>query len=135
MMDLTFPSNLCTAIRFVETGGHPDPPNAIGAAGELGPLQITWSCWFDAVEHVPSIGGVYRDCQRLEYAEKIFVAYLDRYTLHGDTTETLARIWNGGPDGQNKQEATQPYWDKVSKALGVARDCQKDWGYGGPANQ
>lgn len=121
-MQLTFPSRLCDAIRQVETGGHPDPANAVGDGGRsIGPLQISRACWMDAVEHDSSIGGTYADCKNLDYAKKIFHAYLDRYTEYGDTAETLARIWNGGPRGYQKQ-ATEQYWRKVEAALQQERD-------------
>ena len=129
-MQMTFPSRLCTAIRLVETGGHPDPTNAIGSAGEIGPLQITEAAHTDALDHDPSIGGEYQDCRDLTYAKKIFWAYLDRYAEYGDTTEILARIWNGGPNGASK-ESTRVYWERVKRALDLARDCRVDQGFRG----
>lgn len=133
-MELTFPSRLCEAIRFVETGGHDDPANAVGAAGEIGPLQITHACWADAVEHNPSIGGKYEDCRHLAYSRQVFTAYLDRYAVFGDPAEVLARIWNGGPRGYT-DEKTHTYWGLVKKAMELVGDRHKDWGDGGQDNQ
>ena len=72
-----------------------------------GPLQIHYACWFDALEHDPSIGGHYRNCQDLGYALSIFRAYMDRYG-QGKTDRQKARIWNGGPKGHLK-DATLNY--------------------------
>ena len=123
-MQLTFPSKLCDAILQVETGGHPDPANAVGDGGRsIGPLQISLACWMDAVEHTPSIGGVYADCKDLDYAKKIFHSYLDRYAVFGDPLEVLARIWNGGPNGFKKR-ATENYWGRVEAAMQQKRDSE-----------
>ena len=130
-MQLTFPSKLCDAILQVETGGHPDPANAVGDGGRsIGPLQISLGCWMDAVEHDASIGGVYADCKDLDYAKKIFHSYLDRYAVFGDSLEVLARIWNGGPNGYRK-EATEPYWRAVKNLMDVAGNSRLDRESGG----
>jgi hypothetical protein len=83
----------------------------------LGPLQIWRSAWTDALQHDPSIGGSYEDCANIEYALKIFRAYMDRYCVPhriGDMPydEAAARIWNGGPRGHRKN-ATIAYWHAV----------------------
>jgi len=109
-------SDLVNAIQAVETGGHPDPPNALGDGGEaLGPLQIHRACWLDAVEHRPDIGGTYDDCRNLTYATQIFWSYMDRYAPD-DSHETMSRTWNGGPNGYSKA-ATHRYWKKVKLKL------------------
>ena len=125
MIQTRFPSDLCTAIRLVETGGHPDPANAVGAAGEIGPLQITEEAWIDAIENDPSIGGEYGHCRGLEYSQRIFVAYLDRYVEIDGPDEVLARTWNGGPYGASRA-STAPYWGRVKEALDLVRDSQMD---------
>lgn len=115
------PSNLDTkplldAIRAVETGGHPDPSNAVGDKGKaIGPYQIHRVYWQDAVEYDPSIGGVYEDCRNEQYARLIVIAYLSRYAPNWNA-ETIARIHNGGPKGHTKK-ATVKYWFKVRKIL------------------
>ena len=112
------PISLFDAIRQVETGGHPDPENAIGDGGKsIGPYQISLAYWMDANEHDHSIGGTYRDVRKREYAERIMMAYWDRYSPD-DHPETLARIHNGGPLGHEKK-ATDFYWAKVRAALGT----------------
>ncbi|MGA0867058.1 MAG: hypothetical protein ACO3QV_07060 [Candidatus Nanopelagicaceae bacterium] len=107
---------LLNAIRTVETGGHPDPANAVGDKGKaIGPYQIHRAYWQDAVEYDPSIGGTYADCKDHRYARRIVIAYLSRYCKKWDY-ETPARIHNGGPKGHTKT-ATVKYWNKVKNNL------------------
>jgi hypothetical protein len=105
-----------SASRTVETGGHPDPANAVGDKGKaIGPYQIHRAYWQDAVEYDPSIGGTYADCKDHRYARRIVIAYLSRYCKKWDY-ETPARIHNGGPKGHTKT-ATVKYWNKVKNNL------------------
>lgn len=107
---------LFDAIRMVETGGHPDPANAIGDGGlSLGPYQITEAYWKDAIQHRPEIGGRYEDVKKASYAERIMMAYWDRYSPD-DNAETLARIHNGGPRG-HRRSSTDAYWLRVRQAM------------------
>ena len=112
-------NNLITAIIAVESGGKDD---AIGDNGNaIGCLQIWKVCWIDAVEYDKTIGGVYEDCKKRDYAIKVFDAYMRRYAKGAWTSgnidaEKCSRIWNGGPKGYTK-ESTKPYWTKVSKQL------------------
>ena len=104
------------AIRQVETGGCKNPSEAVGDGGKaIGPFQIHQSYWADAVEHDPSIGGVYADCKNEAYARQIVIAYLSRYCKSW-SDENCARIHNGGPSG-GKRKATVKYWQKVQKHL------------------
>lgn len=104
------------AIRVTETGGEKDPANAVGDGGKaIGPFQIHYSYWKDAVEFDTSIGGKYSDCKDEAYARKIIVAYWTRYAPNW-SFETLARTHNGGPKG-SKKSSTLDYWSKVRKNL------------------
>ncbi len=126
-----YPSKLCAAIQVVETGGHPDPENAVGDGGRsIGPLQISRACWVDAVEYDPAIGGTYEDCKQLHYAQRIFWTYLDRWA-DSDDYETCARIWVGGPNGPRKA-STDVYWGRVKAALGLGEDPGLPSGGRGP---
>lgn len=107
---------LLDAIRSKESGGHPDPANAVGDGGKaIGPYQIWEAYWQDAVEHDPSIGGTYEDCRDAAYAERIILAYWSRYAPSYDH-ETLARIHNGGPKG-HRRRGTLGYWRDVQARL------------------
>jgi hypothetical protein len=104
------------AIRLTETGGERDPANAVGDGGRaIGPFQIHRGYWQDALEHDPSIGGVYADCKNEEYARRVVLAYMSRYCKVW-TDERVARIHNGGPAGW-KRESTLGYWSKVQRQL------------------
>jgi hypothetical protein len=107
--------DLVDAVHQVESSGR-TTGKIIGDNGKaIGPLQIHKVCWIDAVEYDKTIGGSYQDCHKLEYAKKIFNAYIKRYGK-GKTIEQKARIWNGGPSG-HKKSATIAYWNKVKKFI------------------
>lgn len=107
-------NQLIKAIHKVETNGRTG--KILGDNGKaLGPLQIHYSNWKDAVEFDNSIGGKYSDCQDLDYSIKIFKAYTTKYA-NGQTAEVKARVWNGGPIG-HKRSATKEYWAKVKANL------------------
>jgi len=89
----------------------------VGDGGKaIGPYQIWYSYWQDAVEYDPSIGGVYRDCMDKAYSERIVWAYWCRYAPKGATVQDLARIHNGGSRGY-KNPKTLKYWDRIKQAL------------------
>ena len=105
---------LLDAIATVESNHNPD---AVGDGGKaIGVFQIHQVYWQDAVQHDPSIGGVYEDCRDPAYARRIVIAYMDRYAPANASDETLARIHNGGPRG-HKKSATIKYWKKVKVHL------------------
>lgn len=87
----------------------------MGESGELGAYQITAAYWVDALQHDPTIGGEYTDVTNPEYAEKVMVAYWNRYAPN-HKLETLARIHNGGPNGYY-HTTTLPYWNLVREEL------------------
>lgn len=104
---------LLDAIREVESGGRTG--EIIGDEGRsLGPYQIQRPYWQDS-----GVPGRYGDVRSIPYAEKVMLAYWQRYCpdalARGDYA-TLARIHNGGPRG-HRNPATLRYWRKVSTAL------------------
>jgi hypothetical protein len=104
------------AIRAVETGGHPDPANAVGDSGAaLGPYQIHRSYWLDATERNPALRALgYQSVRDQATAEAVAIAYFTRYAPAWDL-RTVARIHNGGPRG-HKKAATVRYADRVEEA-------------------
>jgi len=115
---ITF-NDFINALNMVESSGKRTnvPPGDGGAA--IGSFQIHRACWQDAVQHDPSIGGKYSDCNNYDYSVKIVRAYLHRYGakfIKTDNWEALARIWNGGPAGY-KRTATLSYWRRVQSNL------------------
>ncbi|MGE3175779.1 MAG: hypothetical protein AB7O97_24360 [Planctomycetota bacterium] len=111
-------AHILDAIRQVESSGRLFPPDGDGGRA-IGPYQIHYAYWLDAVASEPSIGGDYQDCRDLVYAERVVAAYMRRWALaawtRGDA-ETIARVHNGGPRGA-RIEATRPYWDRVRRHL------------------
>lgn len=104
---------LLDAIRQVESGGKTG--RIVGDDGRsLGPYQIQKPYWQDS-----GVPGKYRDVERADYAERVMLAYWQRYcskALARGKWATLARIHNGGPNGHRKR-ATLTYWAKVKQAL------------------
>ena len=101
---------LFDAIRAVESGGPGD--NDGGRA--LGPYQIHRAYWQDS-----GVPGRYEECARPEYAERVMLAYWQRYAaeaLEREDLEVLARVHNGGPRGWRK-ETTVAYWRRVQARL------------------
>lgn len=107
------------AIRHVESGGRPNPPDGDGGLA-IGPYQIHRVYWEDAVTHVPELRTRgYQACRERAYAERVIDAYMRRWVpdawRHGEA-ETIARVHNGGPQGAAKA-STDRYWRKVHARL------------------
>jgi hypothetical protein len=107
-------NQLIKAIQTVESSNKRGKIVGDGGAA-IGPLQIHYGNWKDAVEYNKEIGGTYLDCYKLEYSKKIFLAYINKYAKNG-SAEKKARIWNGGPAGASKPK-TKDYWSKVKLNL------------------
>ena len=93
--------------------------DAVGHDGELGPLQGLEDWWLDGC-HQGGAGWDYQDDIR-DFGKSCWVAYWYwiRYcpdAVESNDWETLARIHNGGPRGDNKQ-ATLKYWERVQEKL------------------
>jgi hypothetical protein len=105
--------HLLAAIWMVESSRREDSPDAdLDSPGgpSIGPLKITRAYWIDS-----GVSGCWEDCRRLEYAERVVLAYWDCYgpdALAAGDLETLARIHKGGPRGREKAR-TLDYWRRV----------------------
>ena len=115
-------ADILHAIRMVETGDRPDPPDGDGGLA-IGPYQIHEVYWRDALASEPSIGGTYQDCRDRAYAERVIRAYMLRHApdawASGDA-EIIARTHNGGPSGPDKA-STAGYWERVRAVLQPTR--------------
>jgi len=110
---------ICSLIT-VESNGRVD---AVGDGGKaIGILQIH-NCVVADVNRI--YGTSYTPEDRGNQDKSLDIAYLylkhwgksyERKTGKQPTTETLARIWNGGPNGWNKT-STEKYWAKVNNQL------------------
>jgi hypothetical protein len=103
---------LFDAIIMVESSGG---KNVVGDDGKsLGPYQIQYNYWYDAVEFNSEFDGTkYEDVFDKEYSERIMLSYWKRYSPKHSTFEILSRIHNGGPSGY-KRKSTHIYWKKVN---------------------
>jgi len=106
---------LFDAIRTVETGGELRPEHAVGDGGRsLGPYQISRKYLIDS-----GLGGDWRRCRDARFSEAVMLAYWKRHCSEALRTrdfEVLARVHNGGPNGQ-KKAATAPYWKLVQGVM------------------
>jgi len=110
---MTTLSNLISALIIVESSGN---DLAIGDNKRaLGPLQIHRG----VVQDVNRFTGSHYRWEAMTnrvQARAVCEAYLQHYGK-GKSTEEQARIWNGGPQGHKKKQATEAYWNKVKKEL------------------
>ena len=119
-MDLAQWLWLLSSIITVESNGRVD---AVGDGGKaIGILQIH-ACVIVDVNRVHGTSFSLDDRENPDKSLDIAYLYLShwgksyqRKTGNAPTTETLSRIWNGGPNGW-KKEATVKYWNKVNNQL------------------
>lgn len=122
----TITAAFIAALIAVETGGHPDPNNAVGDKGRaVGCLQI-WVAVLADVNKVSPVKYSQDDRRDPEKSKQICRIYLSIYATkerigREPTDEDRARIWNGGPSGW-KLKSTKPYWEKVKKQLEKKED-------------
>ena len=89
----------------IESGGN---CNAVGAAGEIGPMQISGIMLRDI--HRITRGELDWNLNSIEDSKSIFRLYTQHYSPTA-SIETIVRRWNGGPKGERKA-ATLLYWQK-----------------------
>ena len=107
---------LLSALMFVESGNN-DSAHAIGEDA-VGVLQIR-KTMVDDVNRILKRQGkdytfTYDDRWLRNKSIQMFDIYCKHYGL--TTAEEIARCWNGGPRGMNK-DATVYYWNKVQDYL------------------
>jgi len=112
-------TDLVQALIMVESSGREDAYNEQEDA--VGCLQIRRVMVKDVNRILKKQGEKKRfkmkDRWNCEKAVEIFEVYTDYYHPNEDD-ETVARGWNGGPDGYTKL-ATEKYWDKVQRHIKV----------------
>jgi hypothetical protein len=129
-------SDVYTTMQLVETGGEPNA--GVGAVGDdgnaLGPYQIHYSYYLDAVEHAQNVVGRLPSSYRYEYCldavdfsqwiVQLYVmryspeqaAQLDRKQATLADLELVFRKHNGGPKG-DQSPSTEQYWLKAQQLL------------------
>jgi hypothetical protein len=111
-------------------GRSQSKPAIVGDAGKaLGPAQIHMGVVYD-VNRIAGTHYTSDDRKSLVKSFEMFTIYTAWYAQHGSQSkpasdETLARIWNGGPKGPEKQ-ATAKYWQKVKTTMDTYGAWKKD---------
>ena len=92
-------------------------PGTRGAAGEIGPYQITRPYWQDArMDH-----GAHEDCENPEYAREVMRRYWQRYcpiALRDRDYRTLAAVHHWGPKGARMAGGHMPD-DYVARVVAI----------------
>ena len=108
-------AQLIYAIGVIESGWN---CAAVGAQGEVGPLQVH-QVTIDELNRLRA--APYGDnwqlarCREPGYAIHAFRAYMDA-KAGGRSPERMARIWRKGPTGQHSETARR-YWVKVKQVM------------------
>ena len=109
-------NHLLSALMFVESGNN-DSAHAIGEDA-VGVLQIRKTMVDDVNRILKRQGKDYKFTYDDRWLRNKSIQMFDIYCKHyGLTTaEEIARCWNGGPRGMNK-DATVYYWNKVQEEM------------------
>lgn len=93
----------------------------------VGRYQIWESCFLDAQEFSLKNGDCFQlrnlthnFCFNQSVSYRVLVAYCARYELKAlkdNNFESLARLWNSGPNWRKKKEKTNHYWYKIKLEL------------------
>lgn len=126
-------NKLIENLVIVESGGD---PSAVGDKGRaLGVLQIHKEVVLDA-NNVLGTSYKHKDMFDARSSKVVARAYLSQHYNKLEskgklpTDENLARIWNGGPDGWQKQKDNsvelrlQTYWSNVQKVMHRQAQCR-----------
>lgn len=118
---IEIPSLLIFAIMWQESGVtsldpyHCGDPYILGDKGYAYGLMQIHQCVIDDVNRVYKTSYAHTDAFDRELAIEIFKLYITIYATeqrlgHEATPQDMARIWNGGPDGWQK-DSTLEYWN------------------------
>lgn len=106
-------SLVLAALCLVESGNN---PKAVGDHGRaIGVLQIHREVVADVNRQYHTKYSWPQDCKDPEKSRKICSLYLQMYGER-KTPEQLARIWNGGPEGDHSKRTLQ-YAHKFNKVF------------------
>ena len=106
--------SLLHAIRLVESGGRPNPPDGDGGRA-IGPYQIWRSYWMDS-----GVPGDYQRCREAEYAERVIVAYWTRFcpkALASGNWRTLANTFHLGRTAARRGKVDEVNLTKVEAVM------------------
>ncbi|MEK7167757.1 MAG: transglycosylase SLT domain-containing protein, partial [Patescibacteria group bacterium] len=112
--------HLVEMIISVESGWD---SKAVGDQGNAVGVAQIWKVVVDDVNRFSGKAFTYRDRLDPRKSREMIQIYLDHYaqaykkaTGKKAGMETLARIWNGGPDGYKKGK-TAGYWQKIKSTI------------------
>lgn len=111
-------TELWRAICEVESNHN---SNAVGDGGKAAGIAQIWCVVVDDCNRI--LGRQeFSDADRwsVERSRQMFSVYTKHYCGSNWTPERAARIWNGGPRGNEKQ-GTLVYWSRVQQALERSR--------------
>ena len=115
---LPIPAKFKQIISLIESNNR---DNAIGDNGKaLGRYQIWQICYDDACNYDKSISFSYNSLTNKANSDIILTVYLNRYgreLIKLNDFESLARLWNAGPNWKNKKNLTNSYVSKFRKHL------------------
>ena len=106
--------SLLHAIRLVESGDRPNPPDGDGGRA-IGPYQIWRVYWRDS-----GVPGDYQQCRDRAYAERVILAYWRRWcpaALASGDWRTLANTFHLGRTAATRGEVDKAYLAKVKAAM------------------
>ena len=110
----------------IETAESNSDTGAVGDSGKaLGPFQIHRAYWQDGT-HFLGVDWSYVDAHDPAKARQVVAAYLRHYGKNKSVIE-LARIHNGGPQGDRKR-STLPYAAKIARLLKDEKSSPPDAG-------
>lgn len=118
--DVAWLREVAAAIQAVETGGEVNPAEAVGKAGEVGPLQIRKCVLTDVADRYGEVFTL-SEVKHLDTAIEVFCLYTARYNkraIKARDLDRIARCWNGGPEGHQKAK-TLDYAFKVQKEFSI----------------
>lgn len=112
MPKIDYLAPIMRACELVESGGN---PMALGKDGDRGILQIRPILLLDYNQRTGSHYDT-TDLYSVEISRKIFAFYANRIGVKPSNYSQIAREWNCGRRGRNKDAAFR-YWEKVKKHL------------------
>jgi len=105
-------AGLWEAVCAVESGGN---PLAIGDKGKAAGIAQIWAITVKDINRFAGTRYTLSDRFDPVKSKEMFNLYVEHYGK-GRSLQYKARLWNGGPGGNNKT-ATIAYWKKIQKHL------------------
>jgi soluble lytic murein transglycosylase-like protein len=105
-------AGLWEAVCRVESNGN---PRAIGDGGKAAGIAQIWAITVKDINRFAGTRYTLSDRFDPVKSKEMFNLYVEHYGK-GRSLQYKARLWNGGPGGNNKT-ATIAYWKKIQKHL------------------